>query len=186
MSLEMEAKMKVPDLESVAKTLRDNGAQRRGADMETNIFFDAPDATLRKSDCGLRLRIAEDETGKKRFTVTLKGPAQKGQLKTREETEFSVDNAQAVEDLFASLGYRRTISFQKRRQSWLFADCKVELDELPYLGKFVEIEGDSEPQVLAARKTLGLAAEPLIATGYIAMLSRYLQEHNIAERDIRL
>jgi adenylate cyclase, class 2 len=186
MATEIEAKMKVVDLAAIAKRLADKGATRLRTDLEINTFLDTPTATLRSAGSGLRIRTATDDSGKSRSLITLKGPLQPGQLKTREETQFAVTDPAAATKMFEILGYRPTLSFQKRRQSWTFQGCEVELDELPYLGSYVEIEGDSNDRVMAARAALGLADLPLISEGYVAILAKYLHDHGIKEREIRL
>jgi adenylate cyclase class 2 len=185
MAVEIEAKMKVDSFDAVQKILR-LGGKPGGSELETNIFFDTIDASLRKGDQGLRLRVAFNERGKKKCTVTFKGPLQKGELKTREEIEFTVNNPAAVTDLFAKLGYREAMSFEKRRESWTFEKCKIALDELPHLGKFVEVEGDTAEQVMSARKGLGLDTAELISRGYISLLAEFIRVHNIADHHIRL
>ena len=186
MSSEIEAKMKVADLAVVRKRLETAGAIRSGKELETNSFFDTPDHRLRSADRGLRIRVAVDEKGKSRCLITMKGPLQAGEFKTREEIQFSADDAGAVRKIFENLGYQLTLAFEKRREAWLFAECEVELDEMPYLGTYIEIEGKSEQTIAAARQALGLADLPLISTGYISLLSRYLEEHQIKDRHIRL
>jgi adenylate cyclase class 2 len=179
MAIEIEAKMKAADLEAIRRALRAHGATRYGSELETNAFFDTSTAGLKAAGKGLRLRSAIDEFGKARYVVTSKGPLLPGELKRREEIEFAVDDPAAAAALFENLGFAQTISFQKRRESWRFADCKVELDEMPYLGTFVEIEGPGEEKVMSARKALGLANEPMIKTAYVAMLVDHLK--NIGE-----
>jgi predicted adenylyl cyclase CyaB len=115
----------------------------------------------------------------------MKGPLQKAQFKTREETEFSADPPEAVRKMLENLGYRLTLSFEKRRETWTFCGCEVALDELPYLGTYVEIEGKSASDVSAARQALGLADLPLISIGYVSILARYLEQHQINDRQIR-
>jgi adenylate cyclase, class 2 len=185
MSEEIEAKMKVGDLAAVRKRLEAAGAVRVRKELETNAFFDAPDHRLQSADRGLRIRIAADEAGSTRCLVTMKGPLQAGQFKSREEIQFSADDPEAVRKIFQNLGYRSTLSFQKRRETWLFGGCEVALDEMPYLGTYVEIEGKGEASISAARASLGLSDLPSISTGYISLLSRYLEEHGIKDRDIR-
>src|SRR5262249_39580617 len=141
MSTETEAKMKVPDLAAVRKKLESLGAVRKAKELEKNTFFDATDRRLQRADRGLRIREAVDENCKSSFDVTMKGPLQKGQFKTREELEFTASDAEPARKIFEHLGYAPSLSFQKRRESWMFNDCEVELDELPYLGTYVEIEG---------------------------------------------
>jgi adenylate cyclase class 2 len=185
MGLEIEAKMKVESFDAVLDILRSAGT-KVGSELETNIFFDTPEASLKKGDQGLRLRVAFNEKGKKKCTVTFKGPLQKGELKTREEIEFTVNKPSAVTELFAKLGYREAMSFEKRRETWNFEQCEIALDELPHLGKFVEVEGDTAEQVIAARKGLGLDKAELISRGYISMLAEYIRVNNIADHHIRL
>ncbi|MGD0769578.1 MAG: class IV adenylate cyclase [Tepidisphaeraceae bacterium] len=191
MPTEIEAKIKVPDLAAVRTTLQAAGATRIASELETNSFFDTPDRSLQSSDKGLRLRIAVDETGKSRCTVTMKGPLQKARFKTREETEFSADDSRAVRKMLENLGYQLTLSFEKRRETWAFSGCEVALDELPYLGTYVEIEAKSASDVAAARDVsaardaLGLADLPLISTGYISLLASYLQQRQIKDRLVR-
>ena len=116
--------------------------------------------------------------------ITFKGPRQHGQLKNRAETETTVGSFPAAAELLECLGYIRILSFEKRRQSWTYQGCKVELDELPYIGSFVEIEGPGDELVLKVRQELQLADRPLIRASYIAMLMTHLQERGDARREI--
>jgi adenylate cyclase class 2 len=175
MATEIEAKMKVDDFDSVHEVLRKAGAKRVGSVLETNTFFDSVDRNLVAKDQGLRLRKTQDDvTGEMRFIITVKGPQQAGQLKNREEAEVRVEDGDDARQVLAALGYAPTLSFQKRRESWTLNDCKIELDELPIFGRFVEIEGPSEDAVMAVREKLQMSAIPLIQTGYATMLSRHL------------
>jgi adenylate cyclase, class 2 len=185
MAMEIEAKMKVADLDSVRRKLKELGAVRRGKEFETNSYFDTSDESLQKSGKGLRIRVAVDEAGSRKAKITMKGALQQGPLKSREETEFSVSDPDAASLLLQNLGYHPTLSFEKRRESWEFQKCEVDLDELPYLGFYVEIEGPGEAPVMAARKSLGLSDLPLISTGYISLLARYLEQNQIKQREIR-
>jgi hypothetical protein len=52
----------------------------------------------------------------------------------------------------------------------------VELDNLPRLGTFVEIEGPKDDTVLKVRELLQLTDRPLVRASYVAMLMTHLQE----------
>jgi adenylate cyclase class 2 len=185
MALEIEAKMKVDDHEQVRSRLELLGAQPTGTHHETNIFFDTTEHVLRNGDRGLRLRIDYDpETARREFIITYKGPRQEGEVKTREERELTVSSDANAIALLNGLGYQQQLSFQKRRHSFSFAGCKVELDEIPILGTFVEVEGPSQSAVMKVRDTLGLADQPMVQQSYIALLMAYVTEHNLAERSI--
>ncbi len=170
MATETEAKMKIDDLDAVRVTLRALGAKRVGLRFEINAFFDTTDRSLKSKDQGLRLRSMKHEDGSETSVITFKGPALASQVKSREEIEFSIGNFDDAAALLAKLGYAPTLGFEKRRESWELDDCLVELDELPHLGTFVEIEGDTEARVLALRSRLSLDQFPLISKGYIRMI----------------
>jgi adenylate cyclase, class 2 len=185
MALEIEAKMKVGDFDAVRAKLAQCGALRAGAVLETNTFFDTPDRLLLAGDRGLRLRRANDlASGEERFVITVKGPAQSGPLKIREEAEVNVDDGERAIAVLCALGYEPELSFEKRRETWETGGCTVELDELPILGRFVEIEGPEEASVMRVREALGLAMLPLIKTGYITMLAHHLKQTADARQSI--
>src|SRR5207253_9124204 len=116
--------------------------------------------------------------------LTYKGPRQHGQLKSRDETEVNVGNPDEAAEFLQRLGYTRVLSFQKRRESWKLEGCKIELDELPYLGVFIEIEGPKEAAVLKVREMIGLADRPIVKASYIALLMTHLQERGDTNRDV--
>ena len=177
MPVEIEAKMAVAELDVVRVRLRELGAQPAGRVFETNAFFDTEDRSLLAADEGLRLRRNVDrDTGAQQHIITYKGPRQHGQLKARDEVEVTVGGSDEAVQLLERLGFLRMLAFEKRRESWLLDGCKVELDELPYLGSFVEVEGPADEPVLKVRAQLGLADRPIVKSSYIAMLMGYLQE----------
>ena len=186
MPVEIEAKMTVYSFDSVRSRLREAGASGPVEHLEVNTFFDTEDRSLLAADEGLRLRLDRlVAAGTERHVITYKGPRQLGPLKSREEVEVEVSDADSAARLLERLGYLRTLSFEKRRQSWALDGCKVELDELPHLGKFVEVEGPDEQSVLRVRERLGLASRPIVKSGYIALLMSHLQERGKMTKHVR-
>ncbi|MDB5332340.1 MAG: adenylate cyclase [Phycisphaerales bacterium] len=186
MPVEIEAKMAVADLDVVRARLAECGAQPLGKFMEVNTFYDTDDRTLLAGDRGLRLRLNRNlQTNEEDHILTYKGPRQPGALKSREEVELGVEGSAEAMKLLESLDYHKMLAFEKRRESWMLDGCRVELDELPHLGTYVEVEGPDEPTVMKARQKLNLSNSPLIKTGYVALLTGYLQEHGRATRDIK-
>ncbi len=186
MAVEIEAKMSVTDHERVRGVLRERSAQEKGQVLETNTFFDADDRTLLAADKGLRLRVQRDTAGgAEKYIITYKGPRQPGALKSREEAELEVANPTDAIRLLAALGYKQLVSFQKKRETWELGKCKVELDEIPYLGKFVEIEGPSESAVMKVRESLNMNDRPIVKNGYISLLLSHLEENRIKAREIK-
>ena len=185
MAVEIEAKMKVDSFDPVRAKLRDARASGPNEHFEVNTFFDTEDRSLMAADEGLRLRRDRDvAAGTEKNIITFKGPRQPGPLKSREEVELDVSDSAAAVQLLERLGYLRTLSFEKRRESWKLDNCKVELDEVPHLGRFVEVEGPDEPSVMKVREKLGLASRPIVKSSYIAMLMSHLQERGQATKTV--
>lgn len=178
MPIEIEIKLKVDHLAPVRDRLRQIGAQRVGEVMETNIFFDTYERSLLASDCGLRIRRSHDLTnhGGEKLVLTYKGPRAEGDVKRREEVEVSLDSIDAAVAILERLGYDRMLTFEKRRESWILDDCKIELDQLPHLGSYVEIECPGEYAIHRVREKLGLATVKAVEQTYADLVSHHLSD----------
>jgi len=173
---EIELKVAVADHAAVLAALREAGAEPLGSLLQTDRFFDLPGRHLRQADSALRIRTLEPAgsipAGRDlRAEVTFKGPRQPNAsgLKVRGEVQTRIDDAAALLAIFSACGLRPMLTVQKRRTSFRLGGCAVELDELPALGCFVEIEGPDEQAIAAVRQRLGLAGEP-ITRSYVAMV----------------
>ena len=191
MHIEIEAKLKVGSLPAVVKKLKAAGARFVGKHLQTDAYFDDGKSSLRKSDSALRLRRQvvsatrmADKGRKEQIIVAFKGPKQKGRFKQRQEIQFEVSDTRLAETVFASLGYKKALVFQKKRQVWLLGGCEVALDELPLLGSFVEIEGPDEKRIAAVQKKLGLADLPHIPDSYAVLMQRQLRRRKITGRKV--
>lgn len=176
MSMEIEAKVRVPSHDAVRQRLHALGATGGEVTHETNVFFDSPDGALRRSDRGLRIRTNRRPSGTT-VVLTCKGPkvASADHVKSREELEVQLPagSADAMTAVLIRLGYAPTLSFEKRRETWHLANSEVVLDTLPKLGTFVEVEADDAATVRHVLGELGLAAEPLVAESYIALIAAW-------------
>ncbi len=187
MAFEIEAKLRVTSHERVRERLGALGATALGRVLETNRIFDLRDGSLRKRGCGLRVRSAVDEkTGQCRATLTFKGPVVPGPFKSREELEVLVSDAETTARMLGLLGFISILCYQKRRESWRLGDCRVELDEPPHIGLFVEIEGPNDSAILAVQADLGLGGATHLRASYIRMLAAYCDEHGIESRVVNL
>lgn len=186
MAVEIEAKLKVDSLKLIVDKLIYLDAKEKGKVLELNIFFDREDHALQAADKGLRIRTNRDTTtGNVETIVTFKGPRQHGPLKSREERELKIESAEDGTRLFEALGYAMTLTFEKRRNSWTLDNCKVELDELPLLGTFIEVEGPTEQAVLAVLDKLQMRHLPPVKASYAAMLTTHLQDQGTQQRVVK-
>ncbi len=181
MALEVEAKFRSdPVLNSdMPRRLAGAGGRFLRRVLEINRIFDSPGRDLLSRGCGLRIRAYRQVEGDPApATLTYKGPRQAGPLKSRREIETGLDDPAAAAGILAALGFVEAVSFQKRRASWVLGNCTVELDEVPYLGHFIEIEGPDEPSVLATGDALGLAGIPVEPRSYVALLAEWCRQHD--------
>ena len=150
MAIEIEKKYRLTPDEWAAlpARLRETGATRAGAEFEENTLYGG--GLLDNSRAVLRLRRLN---GRAVLTYKERFPTASG-IKHQREDETAIADAQAMADILAALGYRPTLVYEKRRETWHLGAAEVVLDELPF-GLFAEIEGPEEA-ILSAEKTLGL------------------------------
>lgn len=185
---EIESKMRLRDRAGLVAKLERLAGPAAAELIETDVFLDTADQRLRRGDCGLRVRVEEDQKrpGRREIVVTYKGPRESGRWKNREEIELGVTDKDKAIAVLSRLGFEPRIEIQKRRVRWTVGGCRVELDSLPYLGEFVEVEGASEEAVTAVLQELGLQEEPMVKESYVAMLHAHLEANGIASRVLRL
>ena len=161
MSLEIEAKFWVPELEPFrARVLGAGGRVVAPRQLEHNERFDTPDGRLRRSGEVLRLRRDQHQT------LTYKRALASPEI--RSETELKVDDLEAARSLLLGLGYVPIFVYEKNREVLALDDSLVMLDELPF-GTFVEIEGPSLEAIGRAAARLGLDWTQRIARSYLSI-----------------
>ena len=115
-------------------------------------------------------------------------PADDAQMKAWLENAIwhhHFSDAEVMEQILLRIGFVRVLRFEKRRETWTLEGCEVALDELPRLGRFVEIEGPSDAAVMQVRQKLGLEEAPLLTSSYVGMLSHRLDDRDAHPRDVR-
>lgn len=85
--------------------------------------------------------------------------------------ESDANGATGMLRLLAAMGYQEWMTFEKLRESWRLNSCKVELDELPLIGRFVEIEGADETAIRASLESLNLNGNDTIRKSYPGLLA---------------
>ncbi len=145
------------------------GARPTGTVDEENVLFDRPGGRLAATGRLLRLRVLDGGPGGR---LTYKGPATyTGPVKRRVEIETAVADSAALRALLQALGYRPTLTYAKRRETWRLDDAEVALDELAF-GHFCEIEGP--PAALArVAAALGLPPEAAEPATYPALAAQH-------------
>jgi predicted adenylyl cyclase CyaB len=117
--------------------------------------------------------------------LTVKGPAQRRGLRSREAFDVSVDPPGQIVGLLKMLGFEQILLFEKDRESWRVEDCLVELDTLPVFGCFVEVEGPSEEAVRQVQENLRLGDLQPERKSYSRMVGEYVEREQAPHRALR-
>jgi adenylate cyclase class 2 len=194
MSEEIEAKVRIADPAAFRRRMAERSESGGETVFEDNRLFDDAAGTLRRRGAALRVREERPVVVGEplRATLTYKGPRAESELKRREEIEIEVQaapgsarasrrdaeatpGAPGLALIFEAMGLRETFRYQKRRSVWRVGECEIALDELPYLGWFVEVEGPTERSVRAQLEDLALADAELLSADYIHLLTERLK-----------
>jgi adenylate cyclase, class 2 len=103
-----------------------------------DVLYDTPDRRLRQS--GQTLRLRRDGAG---AALTFKGQKQAGPVKSREELESRVGDAEVIDTLLRRLGFVAVFRSEKYRAEYLLGSAHVTIDDTP-VGVFVEVEAGPE------------------------------------------
>jgi adenylate cyclase class 2 len=170
--LEIELKARVPSLEPVRAALLEKNARFLGRKHEHDIYYNAPHRNFGETDEALRVRYSDGKA-----VVTYKGAKLKNlHLKAREELNTAVESGEVAEQILSRLGFVKTASVNKWRETYQLGNVTISLDEVEDLGTFVEIEviadagkDDALASIEQIKKGLGISSEPILAS-YLELL----------------
>ncbi|MFQ3534575.1 MAG: class IV adenylate cyclase [Aggregatilineales bacterium] len=174
---ETEVKLWAPDLSTIAERLVAlNATLHQPRTAERNLRYDRPDGSL--SAKGEVLRLRQDAEAH----LTYKAPHSAAPY-TRTELEITVSDFETADQLLRALGFEVVWRYEKFRTAYLLQGCEVVLDELPF-GSFVEVEGDSMPQIEAVIAGLGMAEAPRFTCSYSELFNRLRRRLRLPFHDL--
>ncbi len=177
--IEIEIKIACDNPTAIENALSDLGAKLIGCWSETDMFFDFEDRRLKRNDSALRLRARDDiHKGDTIYRLTFKGPKMKSDYKCRREIELSVESPDAAQGLLEALGLKPFIAYTKTRHSWRYDNCTIEIDSIPDLGNFIEIEGPDAQSIERVMERLNLTDTPIITKSYLEMIMEHQDNQN--------
>jgi predicted adenylyl cyclase CyaB len=169
--IEEELKIALPEIESVMRRLIEIGATRTGQIKEIDTYFDSRQNSM--SGEGKMLRLRED--GKRAILAyrDLKslGPLRKG-------IELEVSDFKRMVDVFASLGFVQVGRVEKIRQRFSYERVAINLDNLPFMGYFLDIQGFRE-NIAHAAERLRIDTSKKIEQNYLELFRIYQKQNNI-------
>jgi len=172
MCTEIETKLKVDSHEDIEATLKKLGAKFTEVQFHRDDYFDDARGSFAAGDKCIRLRRQKTDHNQKTF-LTYKGPKEKHQVKKRREIELELSNAENAHQIFIALGYKLVLTIEKKRTLWQFNHCDIALDDLPLLGKYLEIEGPDAKTISDVKKSLNLSHLPHINESYACLIEKH-------------
>lgn len=157
----------------IVSRLQGAGGRKLGKVFEQNWCFDRGGALRARREV-LRLRVLDRGAG---GLVTFKRPAAEGAYKTREELETEVSDAESARAVFLALGYAPAFYYEKYRETWEIAGARAELDTLPGIGDFLEIEAADDAALDRHLAALGLDRAANLKCSYAALWEEYCRLH---------
>lgn len=165
MSYEVEMKFPVADPSALERRLADLGASPSAGQSEEDVYFAHPARDFAQTDEALRIR----RRGSDNF-LAYKGPKIDPTTKTRHEIDLELPpgeaSARAWTDLLTVLGFTPVGEVRKRRRKaqvdWKGGPIEISLDEVEWLGHFVELELIAErDDIESAKERIASLAEKL-------------------------
>jgi len=128
-SRENEIKLRMAGPMAAREAVARIGAERHvPRHLEDNVLLDDERGSLRTSGCLLRVRRCDPQEA----VLTYKGARSVVQgVRTREEIESTVGDPTAVQAILAGIGLRPTFRYQKYRETYVWQDLEIVVDETP-------------------------------------------------------
>jgi adenylate cyclase class 2 len=172
---EIEAKFYLPELLTIRDHLISSGATSSSERVfEQNWRFDTIDRQFEKSGEVLRVRV--DRTS----YLTYKRPT--GTPEDRVEIDVEVADGESASNILLALGYEVVSMYEKYRETFVFQESFVFLDELPF-GNFVEVEGDSIETIQRTSEELGLSWEKRVPKNYLQIFVELIENLSLPFTD---
>jgi adenylate cyclase class 2 len=109
----------------------------------------------------------------------VKGPVLPGPVKSREEFETSIGDAQVGELMLTTLGFQLYFRSQKYREEYTIGGTRVMLDEAP-VGVFVEVEGTPD-EIRGVSALLGRTPADYRLDSYISLWRQRCHDQGLSE-----
>ncbi len=143
MSFEIEQKFHVEDVSELERRLAELGAIETGTQRHSDSYYNHPSRDFRETREALRIRRVDGVP-----MITYKGPKLPGSVKARKECEWRLDpgdrDGSATEELLQILGFQSVAVVTKSRRCFELPgelhEFDVVIDEVPFLGRFAEVE----------------------------------------------
>lgn len=182
MLFETEIKVKIKDndcFDDIIAKCRVNAQWEGGNILQRDEYYDTKEELLKKSDMTVRIRLVNNE-----IKVALKGPRQfiNNKMHKRIELEFTISNEKEIRKQICENELFATAIIEKRRWPFRIQNCEVVIDKLPFIGSFLEVEGDSSVKIDNILKILNISHEDAVRENYTELLENTIPNLGLSIR----
>lgn len=175
--IEKEIKLEIKDLSRLIGHLKKGKAAFLNKSKEKTIRLDTSNGGLEKRGVFLRVRAGSKNT------ITLKEKiGDDKNVRARKETEFEIQNVEAMAYILGRLGFDYARIMEKFRINLKYKGAKLSIDELS-LGFYLEIEG-AENKIETIAKELGFDPDDKILVTYWDILEDFNKKNKTKKKDI--
>jgi adenylate cyclase class 2 len=180
---EIELKFPLAGPGKMRKRLLELGFVSRGKLFEYNLVLDTPGRDLDSQGRLLRLRSAEG------VKLTYKEPLEEGGLsqrfKAKKESELELSSLDTMRHIFHRLGFTAERVYEKYREHFTREnDVSAEIDKLPHMGWFLELEASPE-KIEEIVESLGLQMSEGLRENYFELYTAYCRKMGRKAGDMR-
>lgn len=150
--------------------------------LQLDEYYDTSDGQLKKRDLVIRVL----SNGEKK-TIALKSPRIElpSGATSRIELEFLAAEGEKVHEQLLNQGLNPNEAAEKERWTFIYNDCEIVLDKLPFIGSFIEIEGPSEEAINELVTLLNLSNCQVIRQNYGELMLAKFRELQLPLTNIR-
>lgn len=172
--IEVEIKAKIKSFNKIKEILIQMGAVQKKVIVMEDYYFKHPNKDFAKTDEALRLR----KTNEKKY-LTYKGPKIDELTKTREEIEVEIDEIEKFKVILIKLGFIEVPRILKKREIYEINKIKICLDEVQFIGKYIELEieaiNDQDrinkvDKLIKFAESIGIKKEDFIRKSYLELV----------------
>lgn len=164
MKTEYEVKVLEVNHDEMVKKLEAMGALLVGEFNQKRYVYDL---IPKEEDRWIRLRTNGDKT-----TLTIK-QIKKQSIDGTKELEIVVDDFETTHNILLSLGFREKGYQENRRIQYKLDGVEIDFDSWPMVPEYVEIEGNSEEEVISILNKLGIDLENVCTLSVKSVYEKY-------------
>ena len=171
---EVEIKAKIKNFNEIKENLIKLGAIKKKLIIMDDYYFKHPNKDFGKTDEALRIRITDE----KKY-LTYKGPKLDEITKTREEIEIEIQEPEKFKVILKKLGFIEVPKISKKREIYEINKIKICLDDVQFIGKFIELEievNDEEDRIkkvnelIKFAENIGIKQKDFIRKSYLELV----------------